>query len=127
MWFKRINKKEGFTLLEIMIAVAILSIALVAVLQNESRILSSTYESNTLTMASFLALQKASELESRIGKADTEMEGGFGKDFPFFTWKAEVRDIPVPGIQAKFLRVSVLWKEGERDRAFTLDRCLSNL
>jgi general secretion pathway protein I len=127
MWFKRLSKKDGFTLLEIMIAVAILSSALVAVLQNESRILSSTYESNTLTMASFLALQKLSELESKLGGVDTEMDGTFGKDFPLFTWKAEVRDIPVPGIQAKLLRVSVLWKEGERDRVFTLDRCLSTI
>jgi len=127
MWFKRLSKKDGFTLLEIMIAVAILSIALVAVLQNESRILSSTYESNTLTMVSFLALQKISELESKLGRVDTEMEGAFGKDFPLFSWRAEVRDLPVPGIQAKLLRVSILWKEGERDRVFTLDRCLSSI
>jgi general secretion pathway protein I len=125
MWCRRYIKKDGFTLLEVMIALAILSIALVAILKNESRNLSLAYESNTLTMASFLALQKLSELEVKVGSTDMEMKGDFGKDFPLFTWKAELRELPVPGIQAKMLRVSVVWKEGEQERVLSVDQCLN--
>ena len=126
MWYRKYSSKDGFTLLEVTIALAILAIALVAIIKNEGRNLSLAYESNVLTQASFLALQKVSELQVNIGTFGTEMEGNFGKDFPLFTWKAELKELPVPGIQAKVLRVSILWKEGKQERMFSVNRCLNS-
>ena len=60
--------RRGFTLLEVMIAMAILSITLVAVFQSQSQSISMAGSSRFLTTASLLAQSRMVEI------ADTEIE-----------------------------------------------------
>jgi general secretion pathway protein I len=95
---RKLNKKragmwgrKGFTLLEVMVAMAILAIAMTTLFSAQSQSLSLATEAKFNTNASLLAGLKLAELASgRLEPADAE--GDFGEDLPGYTWKMEVRD-----------------------------------
>jgi len=105
-----------------MMALAILSIALVTILKTGGQNLSMIYNANTLTTASFLAQQKLAELETSQDNAIINTKGEFGKEFPGFQWKASLTLPSTPLGSARRLEVSVLWTEGEQERKFVLGR-----
>ena len=83
--------RKGFTLLEVLVAMAILSIAMTTLFSAQSQSLSLAIEAEFNTNASLLAGLKLAELSSgRLEPADAE--GDFGEDFPGYAWKMEVRD-----------------------------------
>ena len=82
----------GFTLLELMIAMSVLSIALVSIykLQGQSVYMMSTVR--FYTTAPLLAREKMSEFET-LKKEDLDSDSGdFGDEFPDFSWNSEVED-----------------------------------
>lgn len=85
--------ERGFTLLEVMVAVIIISIALVSLIGSQSQSVSIATASRFETTASLLARQKLTELA--LGGFDelTSAEGDFGEDFPDYSWKVEVREL----------------------------------
>lgn len=83
--------KNGFTLLEVMIAVSILAIALVALFGSQSRSLSLATEAHFNNTAPMLASLKISEIQSRIIPLEND-EGDFGDDFSSYSWEIEVSD-----------------------------------
>ncbi len=102
---------SGFTLLEIMIALAVLALALVVILRNAGQNLSLLYEANKLTAAAFLSQKKMAELETGFESAT---EGDFGESFEGFRWKAEIVDPPMARGKAQQLSLKV-WVEGENE------------
>jgi general secretion pathway protein I len=83
--------RQGFTLLEVLVAMAILTIAMVTLFGAQSQSLSLATKAKFDTNASLLAGMKLAELESgRLEPVDAD--GDFGEDFPGYTWKMEVRD-----------------------------------
>ncbi len=79
---------RAFTLLEVMVAVSIIAIALVALFGSQSRSLSYATEAHFNIVAPMLASGKLAEL--KVGKvAPTNDEGDFGEDFPGYSWKIE--------------------------------------
>ena len=84
------RQRQGFTLLEVMIAMAILAIALVAVFQSQSQSLSMAGDSRFLTTASLLAQARMAEIETASSAALAEASGDFGEDFPHYTWHLDV-------------------------------------
>ena len=89
---KRKAGRGGFTLLEVMIAMAILAIALVAVYRSQSQSVSMAGEARFLTTASLLAKGKMADMERRHPRELTDANGDFGEDFPDYTWRVEVKD-----------------------------------
>ncbi len=90
--------QKGFTLLEIMIAVAIIAIALTALLGSQAQ---SVYFANSAkfeTMATLLAQSKMSELVLEDSFSLSSNNGDFGDDFPGYAWEAMVNDIVIEGI-----------------------------
>ena len=91
----RIQKTEsfGFTLLEVMVAMAIIAIALTAVLGSQSQGVSLASEAKFNTTAPLLAQSKIAEIE--VAEADdlSGNSGDFGEDFPGYTWEFSVEDI----------------------------------
>jgi general secretion pathway protein I len=89
-WRETWNQK-AFTLLEVMVALAILAIAMTTLFGAQSQSLSMATEAKFNTNASLLAGLKLAELSS--GKVQAgETEGDFGEDFPGYVWKMEVQD-----------------------------------
>ena len=80
----------GFTLLEVMIAMAILAIALVAVHQSHSQSISMTGSSRFLTTASLLAQSRMAAVDAADPRQLAPAQGDFGDDYPDYRWQVEI-------------------------------------
>ncbi len=80
----------GFTLLEVMIAMAILAITLVTVYQSQSQSISMAANSRFLTTASLLAQARLAQIDAADPRSVASGNGDFGEDFPGYTWRVEV-------------------------------------
>jgi general secretion pathway protein I len=85
--------RDGFTLLEVMIAMAILAIALVAVYQSQSQSLSMASDSRFLTTASLLAQGRMAEIDAANPVQMVNGNGDFGEAFPDYKWDVEIGDV----------------------------------
>lgn len=82
--------RRGFTLLEVMIAMAILAITLVTVYQSQSQSISMASGSRFLTSASLLAQTRMAEIDAADPRGLAAATGDFGPDFPGYAWQLEV-------------------------------------
>jgi general secretion pathway protein I len=90
----------GFTLLEVMIAVAIIAIALMAVLGSQSQGLSLAGESRFNRIAALLAQGKMAEIEAVKDQRDLNSDSGeFEDEFPGYTWQLSVHDVLFDGAE----------------------------
>lgn len=106
---------RGFTLLEIMVALAIISVALVALLALGNRSIATHARLQQLTQATLLAQQKlaTAEVDARLGRLEQiRQEGVFPEPYAAYRWRLEFADTPLPTIRT--VTVTVAW--GEEDR-----------
>jgi prepilin-type N-terminal cleavage/methylation domain-containing protein len=98
----RRSSEHGFSLLEVMISLAILAIALVVLTRTVTGDVRATHHSRMVTAATFLARTKISSLEQNILEVGfSEMEGEDDGDFteegfPHFKWYAAVERVSLP-------------------------------
>ena len=83
----------GFTLLEVMVAMAIIAVALTAVLGSQSQSVSLAGEARFSTTAALLAQAKLAEMEAIRPEDVTSGSGDFGEDYPDYTWEATVGNV----------------------------------
>ncbi len=83
----------GFTLLEVMVALAIMAIVLVSVYRMHSQSLTMNMAARFYTQAPILAQGKIAELEALSSGVFPENSGDFGEQFPGYSWKTSVADI----------------------------------
>ena len=83
----------GFTLLEVMVSLAIIAIALMAVLGSQSQGSSLANESRFNTTAVLLAQSKMAEMETRSINDIGSDSGDFGEDFSGYVWDVSVRNL----------------------------------
>lgn len=95
----------GFTLLEVMIALAILAIVLTATLRNQAQSVSMGGEARYLTVASLLARDKMALLESRQGDLPGEETGTFEEPWSDFQWKITVEKTEIGKIRKRVVAV----------------------
>ncbi len=86
---KRLQSQAAFTLLEVMIAIAILAIAMTMLLGAQSQSLNLVTESQFNTQASLLSGLKIAKIEAGAEGLNGS-EGEFGDNFSGYRWKAEV-------------------------------------
>ena len=109
----------GFTLLEVMISVAIIAIALMAVLGSQSQGLSLAGESRFNRTATLLAQEKMAEVEAVKAQGNLNSgSGNFGDEFPGYTWQLSVHDVLFEGAERlsdrlKQIDLEVLWGSDE--------------
>lgn len=89
---------KGFTLLEVMIAVALIAIALTTLLGSQSQSVSFANSAKFETMAALLAQSKMSEITVQKPGELTSDSGDFGDDYPGYAWEVNVSDIVIPGM-----------------------------
>jgi len=112
------HKPQGFTLLEVMIAVAVLTIALSAVLGLQSRSLTLAAESRFHTTAALLAQGKMAEMAvAGMGNLASD-SGDFGDVFAGYAWRVSVQNADLPGLEKmkgrlKQIDLEVTCGEGE--------------
>ena len=115
-------KQRGFTLLEIMIAVAILSIALVAILRSHSQSIVLADASIRYEKALFLAREKITEIEMKGFPEVVEEEGVFDNDKDF-SWKSKTLETPYEGLRE--VRLTVTFKIGDTEKKINLETYLA--
>ena len=86
------RNRKGFTLLEVMMAMAILAITLVAVFQSQSQSISMATEVRFLTTASLLAQGKMAEIDKMEPREIISTSGDFEEEFADYAWRVEVTD-----------------------------------
>jgi general secretion pathway protein I len=96
----------GFTLLEVMIAMAILAIALIAVYQSQSQSVSMAGSSRFLTTASLLAQSRMTEIDMADPRKIENGSGDFGNDFQDYTWQVEIGDTQIDFLKKIVLTVT---------------------
>ncbi len=86
------SESSGFTLLEVMLAMAIIAIALTAALGSQTQGVSLASEAKFITTAAFLAQSKMAELEAKDLRDLISDTGDFGEDFPDYRWDMTASD-----------------------------------
>ena len=126
-----LSTDPGFTLLEVLVAVAIVGIALVGLLRLHLLSLDATLAAQDLTTAVLLAEGKMATFMAQSPQ-EGEDQGQFdGPDLERFSWTTSVADYDIdPGGQSdgreeaigiRHVTVSVHWREGNRDRSYSLE------
>ena len=83
----------GFTLLEVMVALAIMSIVLVSVYRMHSQSLTMNTEARFYTQAPLLAQKKMAELVENATSVFPEDSGDFGDNFPDYSWQVSTTEV----------------------------------
>jgi len=114
----RHDQYYGFTLLEVMVAMAIIAITLMAVLGSQSQSVSMASESRFTTTAALLAQSKMAEIEIATPEDLTSDSGDFGENFPNYHWELNVTHVTFPGAEdiadhLKQIDLNVSWGEDE--------------
>ncbi|WP_319588002.1 prepilin-type N-terminal cleavage/methylation domain-containing protein [uncultured Desulfobulbus sp.] len=116
----------GFTLLEVMIAVALIAIALVTLIGAQAQSISIATGSRFETMASLLAQWKLTEFNLQDYEQLTSGEGNFGEEYPHFFWKSEVNELAedetgIKGAKGLLKAVDVtVWVDQDTTRTYTV-------
>jgi general secretion pathway protein I len=110
----KILHNRGFTLLEVMIAVAILAIALTTLLGSQSQSVFFANSAKFETMAALLAQGKMSEITMQTAESLSSDSGDFGDDYPGYGWESTVSDVSIEGLGAvsdylKQIDLAVTW------------------
>lgn len=83
----------GFTLLEIMVSISIISIVLVAVYRMHIQTIAMNSSVKFYTTAPLLAHGKIAELEINPSDELTDDSGNFGEEFSGYRWNLSIDDI----------------------------------
>jgi general secretion pathway protein I len=85
---------KGFTLLEVMIAVALMAIALVTLIGSQAQSVAVMDDVRFQSIAAVLAREKLTDLRLLDFEQLGGETGNFEQDFEDFVWQTEVTDIP---------------------------------
>jgi general secretion pathway protein I len=105
------RRAPGFTLLEVMIALAILAVSLVVLLGLRNRDVQLEAYARDLTRATLLAREMAATVDKDGTPEMGYVEGDFGQDHPGFSWQRQVSPFMAEliGDRVREVRVSVIW------------------
>ena len=90
---RRKQSITGFTLLEVMVAMAVLSIVLVSVYRMHSQTLTMNTAARFYTQAPLLAQKKMAEVTTTSSEIFASDSGDFGEDFPGYSWQVSANDV----------------------------------
>jgi general secretion pathway protein I len=107
------TRAPGFSLIEVIVAVAILSIALVGLAHGISTALGSSKEAEWQTTASMYAAGVIENLRAEGGIIDGQTEGDCGAELPMYRWTESITPAGVDGLHQ--VDVSILNSHSGRE------------
>ncbi len=121
----------GFTLLEVLVAVAIVGIALVVLLRLHLLSLDATLAAQDLTTAVLLAQGKMATFMAQSPAAGEDQGRFDGPGLERFRWTTSVTDHDIDlgsqddgreeAVGIRHVTVSVHWRDGNRNRSYSLE------
>jgi general secretion pathway protein I len=115
-WYR---SADGFTLLEVMVALAIIAFAVVTYVHSQNMSVALLNESTNMTVATLLAQGRMVVLESSDISGALEREGIFDEpEYAAFRWKERVTSAPLPNIFE--VHVEVSWDDNRGRRSVEL-------
>jgi general secretion pathway protein I len=84
------HSREGFTLLEVLISMALIMTALLAVFKLQAQNIDLQSEADFMTTARFLAQDRISRIQCQ-GLWGAKKSGNFGEDFPGYRYEEDIR------------------------------------
>ena len=118
-------KNNGVTLIEVMVAVAILAIAFTAVLKSQAQSVSMVTHARFTTTAAILAQSKMAEMEAADTGNIQAGSGDFGDDFPGYAWKVTVDDTEFDNLRRIAVTVSNALIKSENSYTLVLYRFIA--
>lgn len=115
MWTRR-SSDMGFSLLEIIICLGLITTALMAVFRLQAQNLDLQSETRFLTLATHLSQQRLAQISAMDTLLPGSSSGDFGEDFPQYRYEEQISG--VPGMRYLFrvrLRILVDGQENTRD------------
>jgi general secretion pathway protein I len=114
---------DGFTLLEVMAAISIITVVLVAVYQLHAQTISMTEAVRFYTVAPILAQSRIAGISAGISESRFSDSGDFGENYPGYAWSVTTEEIQseVLGNAAedfKKIDVAVTYNEDEFTYSF---------
>ena len=92
------NRATGFTLLEVMVAMAIMAIVLVSVYRMHSQTLAMNTANRFYTLAPMLARSKLAQLETGSSEIIAGDSGDFGDKFPGYSWNVSTEEVAIAAL-----------------------------
>lgn len=102
----------GFTLLEIVIALAILSISLVTLLSAHGRAVTISANAEALTDAVTLAREEMEKLHIATTPVEERSEKLKRDDYPDYEWRVDIKETPFTNVWEARL---VIFKSGDKE------------
>jgi len=127
-----VMRQEGFTLIEVLVAVMVLAISLVVIMQLFSGGLKSNRISSDYLYGIFHAREKMEELLLTRQWAPAELNGDFEDGYRWIAVIEEVvpemedeesdNETPVtqPPVSTMMIRLNVIWNNGDREKNFEI-------
>ncbi|MFQ5893125.1 MAG: prepilin-type N-terminal cleavage/methylation domain-containing protein [Nitrospinota bacterium] len=117
--------EAGFTLMEVLVAIAIMGVSLVLIFSLFSQGLTALHIDEAYSTAVILAKSKMDEVDLLEELADGDEEGRYPGGY---RWRREVAETPGPHERPRerrtrlyHIRVTVSWKDGPRRRRVALE------
>ena len=120
------NDTNGFTLIEIVVTLAILSLALPTLLRSFTEAAKGQALAENRTTALYLLKFRMAEIEAEGYPDIGEEEGEFGEDSRF-RWHSDVQDVDSEEIEGlRLVAVTVTWQERGRERLISMSTYLAD-
>ncbi len=92
-FFGALERRDGFTLVEVMVAVVVIAIVMTAVFRLQAQTITMAESTRFYSTAMLLAQQKMSEMREAGSGDPSEGSGDFGDDFPGFSWRVSMERV----------------------------------
>ncbi len=90
----RNKTNKGFTLLEVLVALAVLAIALISIFKLQGQTIQMSAKARFLTLAPHLAETKLAEIELQDIKEVADDTGSFANEHADYNWAVTVEEMP---------------------------------
>jgi general secretion pathway protein I len=102
--------RKGFTLLEVLIAMVILSITFLWLLKAANQSIDMASRSKFVTTSTLLAQKRMAEVVGDETRLPGNDEGDFGEDFPGYRYTEEMEPTPLEG----YYKYTLIIRRGEK-------------
>jgi type II secretion system protein I len=104
------SKKQGFTLIEVMVAMTIIAVSLIVIINLFSKTLRASNQLRNYTIGLILAQSKMAQIKTHL---ETELEGIFQEDDVKYEWLVNTYKTEFEGIEK--IQLIILW-EGRKGK-----------